>query len=108
MDSEAEDAVEGGRENGGSEPFSVTLPYSTGADDHPRPFLWLIVRGPRGAEELVQFLIDTGADFSVLPLGYASLLGYEPEELTLEEGNQVKGKVSFFRPADPMRAILPG
>jgi len=41
-----------------------------------RPFLVLMVAGPGGAKGSIAGLIDSGADGTVLPAGYASLMGY--------------------------------
>ena len=47
-----------------------------GSDGHPRPYLWLTLKGPRGGPEVpIVGLVDTGADKSVLPIDYAQLIG---------------------------------
>lgn len=47
----------------------------------PRPILILHVTGPRGAKGDIAGLIDTGADGTVLPAGYAPLMGYTPADI---------------------------
>jgi hypothetical protein len=91
----------------GEQPASLTLPYRPGADGRPRPLLWIDVHGP-SATELVPGLIDSGADYSCFPLGYAPLLGYQASDLALEHGSQVGGAIDFRRAEDPMTAYIAG
>lgn len=72
-----------------------------------RPFLWLDLVGPNGSVR-TQGIVDSGADFSCLPYGYASLLGYQPADLTELQGTQVQGAMTLYRAATPIRALLPG
>lgn len=51
-----------------------------------RPYLWLVLTGPYGGEEiLISGLVDTGADRSVLPIDYAQTLGYKVDDLAPAE-----------------------
>jgi len=52
--------------------------------------------------------VDSGADFSCLPYGYVSLLGYQLHDLTPFQGSQVQGSMTFYRADAPIRALLPG
>lgn len=46
-----------------------------------RPYLVLSVTGVNGQTGLVAGLIDSGADNTVLPAGYAPLMGYTGDSL---------------------------
>lgn len=88
----------------------ITLPYQrhalNQADALYRPFLWLDLTGP-GGQARVQGIVDSGADFSCLPLGYAQILGYPPESLQEFQGSQVQGAMTFYRATQPLSALLP-
>lgn len=72
-----------------------------------RPYLVLHVTGPGGAKGPIVGLIDSGADGTVLPLGYASLLGYGRSDLVAEPGAQVGGSVTMLRAQKPCDAVVP-
>jgi hypothetical protein len=74
---------------------SGIVPYRAGADGQMRPYLWLVLTGPYGGEEiLITGLVDTGADRSVLPIDYAQTLGYKIDDLAPAEIGQVEGSAS--------------
>lgn len=52
-----------------------------GDPDAPAPHLWVCVIGPNGDENLVEGLVDTGADTTILPWRHVADLGYDPAEL---------------------------
>jgi hypothetical protein len=89
----------------------ITLPYQRHAfnqeDALARPFLWLDLTGPGGSVR-TQGIIDSGADFSCLPYGYAELLGYGAADLAPFQGSQVQGEMTFYRANVTTRALLPG
>jgi hypothetical protein len=68
------------------------LQFKKGSDEVYRPYIWVVVRGPSGREIEIRGLVDSGADKSVLPVGYAALLGYSSSNLKPEEIGQVEGK----------------
>jgi hypothetical protein len=87
----------------------VTLPYIEEYAGGPRrPYLWLELRGPNGQGGPVLGLVDTGADMSVLPLGYAVLMGFVPEDLEPLEIHGVGGQVDAYRPKKPFSAWVAG
>lgn len=87
----------------------MTLPYLEEFPGGPRrPYLWLDLRGPNGQSGPVFGLVDTGADVSVLPSGYASLMGYGPSDLDTEQIHGVGGDVDAFRPKVPATANVLG
>jgi hypothetical protein len=90
-------------------PWSATAPYRLGSDGHPRPYLWLTLKGPRGGSEVpIVGLVDTGADKSVLPIDYAQLLGYKVEDLAPVEVGQVEGSASAWDAQKPCEAFVNG
>lgn len=87
----------------------VVVSYSYGSDEKLRPYLWLILTGPRAAEEiLISGLADTGADRSVLPIEYAEELGYKIDDLAPVELGQVDGLVSAWEARIPCVAYVDG
>lgn len=56
---------------------------------------------------MIPGLIDSGADSSVLPAGYAPLLGYGRADLDRVEGSQVGGSVTLLRATRPSTAYVP-
>ena len=90
-------------------PWSATAPYRRGSDGHPRPYLWLTLKGPRGGPDVpIVGLVDTGADKSVLPVDYAQLLGYQAEDLAPVEVGQVEGSASAWDAQKPCEAFVNG
>ncbi len=74
--------------------LSYSDPFGTGV---PRPYLVLYVTGPNGKSGAIPGVIDSGADMTCLPLGYASLMGYEAgSNLTLADGHQASGKMQVW------------
>ncbi len=73
----------------------------------PRPFLVLTVTGPSGATGSIAGLIDTGADGTVLPTGYAPLMGYSPADIAAEQGAGVGGSVTMHQATRPSKATIP-
>lgn len=71
-----------------------------------RPYLWLRVEGPNGAPTPILGLIDTGADATVLPLAYATTLGYTESDLTLTQGQQVQGTMDLWAAKSPSKATV--
>jgi hypothetical protein len=61
---------------------AAVLAYSDPFGNGARPYLALHLTGINGASGAVVGLLDSGADVTSLPLGYASLMGYRPETLT--------------------------
>lgn len=58
-----------------------TLPYRDVFSNGARPYLALHVPGLNGAAGDIPGLIDSGADKTSLPSGFASLMGYTAAEL---------------------------
>lgn len=74
-----------------------------------RPYLWLVLTGPYGGEEiLISGLVDTGADRSVLPIDYAQTLGYKVDDLAPAEIGQVEGSASAWTAQKPCQASVDG
>lgn len=54
----------------------LVVPYSELGFGGARPYLFLQVTGLDGRGRTIPGLIDSGADNSVLPAGYAPIMGY--------------------------------
>lgn len=90
-------------------PRSAIVPYRAGADGQMRPYLWLVLTGPRGGRRvLISGLVDTGADRSVLPIDYAQKLGYAVDDLAPAEIGQVEGSASAWFAQKPCQAFVDG
>ena len=87
---------------------SASLLFKRGSDGHPRPYLWVVVRGLNGEEIAIQGLVDSGADKSVLPREYAPLLGYSKAELRPETIDQVEGSAHGEDAQIPCKAHVRG
>jgi len=72
-----------------------------------RPYLVLQVTGPNGRSGLIPGLLDSGADNTVLPAGYAPLMGYAGGDLVTSQGTQVGGSVTLRNATTPSRAYVP-
>jgi hypothetical protein len=83
--------------------LAYSNPYSTGY----RPYLALHVTGP-GASGAIVGLVDSGADRTCLPMGYATLMGYAADQLVLHQGQGVGGSLSLWEATTPATAIVAG
>jgi hypothetical protein len=72
-----------------------------------RPYLFMDVVGPGGQKGPILGLIDSGADATVLPAGYAPLMGYTPGDLVAQQGMQVGGGIVMWRATKAARAFVP-
>jgi len=62
---------------------AYVLPYrSLVAGDMARPYLLMEVTGINGTMGPVMGLVDSGADITAFPIGYAGLMGYSAATLT--------------------------
>jgi hypothetical protein len=82
-----------------------TDPFGTGT---ARPYLVLRVVGPDGASESVPGVVDSGADNTCLPLGYAPLLGYGDEDLEQRPMTQASGTATCHVARRPSTAWVVG
>jgi hypothetical protein len=88
-------------------PEPLLIPYRELGFGGARPYLFLHVAGLDGRGRTIPGLIDSGADSSVLPAGYAPLLGYGRADLDRVEGSQVGGSVALLRAIRPSTAYIP-
>jgi hypothetical protein len=86
---------------------TLLIPYSELGFGGARPYLFLHVTGPDGHGRMIPGLIDSGADNTVLPAGYAPLMSYTRADLDLLEGTQVGGSVTLRRATRPSTAYVP-
>jgi hypothetical protein len=87
---------------------TITLPYSPYSGPVPRPYLVLHFTGLNGAEGNVVGLLDSGADTSCLPLGFASLMGYTPGDLEIRTCVGVGGTTDVHAALKPVQAHVTG
>jgi hypothetical protein len=80
-------------------------PYSDGSE---RPYVLIHVNALDGPGGDVWGLLDTGADVTCLPLGYAALIGYTPEQLDTSIGGSAGGSMTIWSARVPIRAWLVG
>src|SRR5690242_5122895 len=60
------------------------------------------VIGPAGKSENLEFLVDSGASYSLLPSGVWQRIGIEPQraaEVTLADGSKISRRISECGPA---------
>jgi hypothetical protein len=88
-------------------PDPLVVPYRELGVGGSRPYLFLHVTGLDGLGRMIPGLIDSGADSTVLPAGYAPLLGYAHGDLVFEQGTQVAGSVALRRATKASRAYVP-
>jgi hypothetical protein len=74
-----------------------TIPYRSAEPGAPeRPNLWLHLTGPNGRSGNVLGIVDSGADHTSLPLGYASLMGYTGANLERQMATTAGGETPVF------------
>ncbi len=88
-------------------PDPLIIPYRELGIGGFRPYLFLHVMGLDGLGRTIPGLVDSGADRTVLPAGYAPLLGYSHGDLAFEQGTQVSGSVALRRAIKPSKAHVP-
>jgi len=88
---------------------TFNLPYRDAFGSGSRPYLALHVTGPSGANGTIIGLIDSGADSTSLPAGYASLMGYTGADLVPSEaGHAGGGSVNVLVAQVPAPAFVIG
>jgi hypothetical protein len=87
---------------------SVTLVYSNPFQGGDRPYLALEVTGINGQSGSVIGLLDSGADMTQLPIGFASLMGYDQATLQPISIGTAGAPAQALRATKPCRAIIPG
>ncbi|MHB1860334.1 MAG: hypothetical protein ACYCUM_09530 [Solirubrobacteraceae bacterium] len=88
-------------------PDQLVVPYRELGYGGARPYLFVHVVGPLGQSRMIPGLIDSGADRSVLPAGFAPLLGYTRTDLVRVEGTQAAGSISMLQALTPSTAHVP-
>ncbi len=88
-------------------PDPLVVPYRELGLGGARPYLFLHVTGLDGRGRMIPGLIDSGADSSVLPVGYAPIMGYSGTDLAVVQGSQVSGSVTLRRAITPATAYVP-
>jgi len=80
-------------------PLPIKLDYDDSVDGVARPYLRLTLVGPSGKRVPVLGVVDTGADFSILPIAFAEELGFTFHALRLVPGGHAGGD-DWFRKAE--------
>jgi len=88
-------------------PQPLRIPYRELGFGGARPYVFLHVTGLDGVGRMIPGLIDSGADSTVLPAGYAPLLGYSRSGLERVEGSQVGGSVTLLYAKRASSAYVP-
>lgn len=86
---------------------SLTVAYRDFGLGGSRPYLVLDVTGINGKSGRVLGLLDSGADRTVLPVGYAPLMGYTGADLDTTQGTQVGGSLTLRNAKTPAQAYIP-
>jgi hypothetical protein len=84
--------------------LAYTDPFQTGA----RPYVVLQLTGLNGRGGPVIGLIDSGADMTQLPIGYASLMGYGADQLEQITIGTAGSAAEAFRAKVPCTAVVVG
>ncbi|MHB1469704.1 MAG: hypothetical protein ACYCU0_13000 [Solirubrobacteraceae bacterium] len=88
-------------------PDPLVVPYRELGAGGARPYLFVCVAGPIGVARTIPGLIDSGADRTVLPVGFASLLGYGSRDLARVEGSHAAGTMLMHEALNPSKAFVP-
>jgi len=87
---------------------SVELKYSNPFGNGSRPYLTMHATGINGTSGHIVGLLDSGADTTALPLGYANLMGYTADQLQRIEVGTAKGVGYGWRATVPCVATVAG
>lgn len=87
----------------------VDLEYTRIAPHHrSRPYITVKLLGPNGEAVTTPGLVDTGADFSVLPVSIAGELGIPFQALRPIPVSHAAGRALFHQATEPLDAVLMG
>jgi hypothetical protein len=87
---------------------TARLPYSDPFGSGHRPYLGVHLDGVNGRGGDVVGLLDTGADSTALPIGFASLMGYGPATLRAITVGTASAPASAFQATQPCTANVLG
>jgi hypothetical protein len=85
-----------------------TLPYRDVFQTGYRPYLAVHVTAPSGRSGDVVGVVDSGADSTSLPEGFAALMGYDASELLYAQGEGAGGAIDTWRAQRPCTAYVVG
>ena len=89
-----------------AQPFVVKY-RSLAAGGPLRPYLFLVLTGLNARSGPVPGIVDSGADSTSLPFGYASLMGYSTETLEARPFTQVGGASAGYTALQPCTGFVP-
>jgi hypothetical protein len=72
-----------------------------------RPYLGMQLTGLNRKTETVFGILDTGADQTALPFGYAPLLGYSADDVRAQPTTQAGGSLVVQLALRPVTAVVP-
>jgi hypothetical protein len=87
---------------------SLELAYTDFFGRGSRPYLAMQVTGINGQSGPIVGLLDSGADTTALPTGYAALMGYQAAQLERIEVGTAKGSGHGWRAVQPCTATVAG
>jgi len=87
---------------------SAQLPYTNPFSTGSRPYLTLMLIGINQQRGNVIGLVDSGADTTQLPLGYASLMGYDQTTLSTSQIGTAGAVTQVFQAKQPCEAFVVG
>jgi hypothetical protein len=87
---------------------SIELNYSDPFGNGSRPYLAFDVTGINGESGRIMGLLDSGADTTALPAGYAALMGYQAAQLERIEVGTATGSGHGWRALQPCTATVVG
>jgi hypothetical protein len=88
-----------------AQPFYIA--YRDFGQGGARPYLVMQVTGINGRSGRVWGLVDSGADRTSMPFGFASLMGYGVSDLTLEQGVGAGGAFTTYVAHASSTAVVP-
>ncbi len=89
-------------------PMTVSIRYRTFADSVLRPYLVMRVTGINDRSGPIVGLVDSGADSTMFPFTFATLMGYTQSTLVQIEFGQADGSIgSAFLATKPCAAVVP-
>jgi hypothetical protein len=87
------------------QPYSIA--YRDIGQGGVRPYLVMNVTGINGSMGPVWGIVDSGADRTSMPFGFATLMGYGTADLTSQQGTGAGGAINTYASHAPSSAVVP-
>jgi hypothetical protein len=88
-----------------AQPYSIA--YRDIGQGGVRPYLVMNVTGINGSTGPVWGLVDSGADRTSMPFGFAALMGYGTTDLTFQQGTGAGGAINTYTSNGHSSAVVP-